>query len=56
MNEMPVTPLPETPKKKNTTMIIWIVVAVVLCCCCISALGLAWQFGDQILQTLGFSF
>ena len=50
MNEMPVSP--EQPKKNNTPMIIGIVVVVLLCCCCVGA-GLAWQFGDQIIQALG---
>jgi len=51
MNEMPVSP--EQPKKSNTPLIIGIVVAVLLCCCCIG-LVLAYQFGDQIVQALGF--
>ena len=50
MNEMPVSP--EQPKKSNTGVIIAVVVVVLLCCCCIG-LGLAWQFGDQIMQSLG---
>ena len=45
------TPAPEEPKKSNTTLIIAIVAAVVLCCCCIG-IGLAWQYGDVILQNL----
>lgn len=53
MNEMPVSPTPEQPKKSNTGMIIAIVVVVLLCCCCVAA-GLAWQFGDQIMQSLNF--
>lgn len=51
METTPITPAPEEPKKSNTTLIIAIVAAVVLCCCCI-ALGLAWQYGDAILQSL----
>jgi hypothetical protein len=57
MNEMPVTPAPdsitpEPPKKNNTAIIIGVVVVVLLCCCCIT-LGLAWQFGDAVVQSLG---
>jgi hypothetical protein len=33
-------------------MIIIIVVLVLLCCCCVSVLGLAWTFGDQLLQMI----
>jgi flagellar basal body-associated protein FliL len=43
---------PEAPKKKNNTILIVVIVLVVLCCCCLGVLGLAWAFGDQILQTL----
>ena len=48
----PVIPNPENQKRNNTPLIIGIVVAVLLCCCCIT-LGLLWQFGDQILRSLG---
>lgn len=48
MNEMPVTPMPEEPKKSNTGIIIAIVVVVLLCCCCITIAGL-WSFGDQLM-------
>jgi hypothetical protein len=51
METPPITPVPEEPKKSNTTLIIAIVAVVVLCCCCI-ALGLAWQYGDAIMQGL----
>ena len=55
LNEMPevsggMTP---EPKKNNTTLIIAIVVVVLLCCCCVIGIG-GWQFGDQIVQSLGF--
>jgi len=50
MNEMPVSP--EAPKKNNTALIIGIVVVVLLCCCCIT-FGLAWQFGDAVVQSMG---
>ena len=49
--ETPMTPAPEEPKKSNTTLIIAIVAVVLLCCCCI-AIGLAWQFGDQIMNSI----
>ena len=49
----PVYPDPENPKRNNTPLIIGIVVAVLFCCCCVT-LGLLWQFGDQILGSLGF--
>ena len=53
MNEMPVTPPSvEEPKKSKTGLIIGIVVVVLLCCCC-ATLGLAWQFGDQVIQAMG---
>jgi hypothetical protein len=51
--ETPISPAPEEPKKSNTTLIIAIVAVVLLCCCCI-ALGLAWQYGDLIMQNFQF--
>jgi hypothetical protein len=54
MNEPVGTPMPEAPKKNNTVLII-VIVLVVLCCCCVIAGGLAYQFGDQILQALNIS-
>ena len=51
METPPTYTAPEEPKKSNTTLIIAIVAAVVLCCCCIG-IGLAWQYGDVILQSL----
>lgn len=53
MQETPITPVPEEPKKNNTTLIIVIVAVVLLCCCCVT-LGLAWQYGDAIMQGLNF--
>lgn len=47
------TPLPGEPKKNNTTLIIIIVAVVVLCCCCVG-LGLAYQYGDAIMQSLNY--
>ena len=49
MNEMPVTPMPEEPKKSNTGIIIAVVVAVLLCCCCIMAIGLYFGY-DSLIQ------
>jgi hypothetical protein len=54
MNE-PLDPTMTAPKKNNNTIIIIAVVAVVLCCCCIAVLVLGYQFGDQILESLGVS-
>ncbi|HEY2980843.1 MAG TPA: hypothetical protein VGJ22_06655 [Anaerolineales bacterium] len=55
MNDPVVTPSPtpmsEPPKKNNTPIIITAVVVVVLCCLCIFV-GLAWTYGDQILQQM----
>jgi len=51
--EPPITPAPEEPRKTNTTLIIAVVAVVVLFCCCI-LLGVAWQYGDVILQNLQF--
>jgi hypothetical protein len=51
MNEMPVTPMPEEPKKSNTGVIIAVVAVVLLCCCCIVAIGL-WFGGDQLLALI----
>lgn len=48
-------PLPEEPKKSTNTWLIVGIVVVVLCCCCLITLGLLYQYGDQILQTLNFS-
>lgn len=53
METPPIAPIPEEPRKSNTTLIIAIVAAVVLCCCCI-AIGLAWQYGDVIMQNMQF--
>ena len=42
------------PEKNNlTTIIIVAVVAVLLCCCCATLL-LGWNYGDQILNAVGF--
>ncbi|HSL43807.1 MAG TPA: hypothetical protein VK897_10270 [Anaerolineales bacterium] len=53
METPPITPAPEEPRKSNTTLIIAAVAVAVLCCCCIG-LGLLWQYGDYIIQSLQF--
>jgi hypothetical protein len=47
MDTPPIAPVPEEPKKTNTTLIIAIVAVVLLCCCCL-AIGILYQYGDQI--------
>ena len=49
MNDQ-MSPVTEEPKKNNTTMIIAIVAVVLLCCCCL-AIGLLYQFGDQLTSS-----
>ena len=50
----PITPIESPPKRNNTPLITAIIVLVVLCCCCvIIAGGLAWNFGDAVLRSLG---
>ncbi len=44
---------PEQPKRNTNTWLIVGMGVVVLCCCCRVALGLAWQYGDQIMRALG---
>jgi len=41
----------EEPKKSKTGIIIGIVAAV-LCCCCVIFIGLAFAFGDQVMQAI----
>ena len=45
-------PLPEQPKKTNTWLIV-VIVLVVLCCLCAIFGAVLWQYGDQIIKTLG---
>ncbi|MFZ5808300.1 MAG: hypothetical protein ACOY16_03370 [Chloroflexota bacterium] len=52
MEQTPFPPV-EEKKKKNTTLIIVLVVLLVLCCCCVALGVLGYQFGDQIMQSLG---
>jgi hypothetical protein len=47
-------PPPAAPSGNRNTIIIVVVVVLLLCCCCIG-LGVAYQFGDQILQALGMA-
>lgn len=51
MEQSPFPPV-EEKKKKNTTLIIILVILVLLCCCCVVLGVAAYQFGDQILQSL----
>jgi hypothetical protein len=48
---MPEYPPPEP--KKNRTLIIVAVVVAVLCCCWVGVLAIGWNFGDQLIQSLG---
>ena len=49
------TPAPQKPKGGNTVVIV-IIVLLVLCCLCAIAIGVAWQFGDQLMQLLGVTY
>lgn len=51
-NASPIPTMDEPPKKSNTTLIIIIVVVVVMLCCCCIAAGLAWNYGDALLNWL----
>lgn len=51
-DQMQMPPSVDQPKKNNTTLIIAIVAVVVICCCCV-AVGVAWQYGDQIMKAIG---
>ena len=44
---------PPDPQGGRKIWVIVIIVVVALCCVCAVAAGLAWQYGDQILQMLG---
>jgi len=52
-SEMPVMPEGEQPKKKTKVWLIVLIVAIVLCCCCGAVVALGFNFGDQIISTLG---
>lgn len=49
--DVPVSPSQEPPKKNNTLIIIIVVALILLCCCCVAA-GLAWTYGDTLLEIL----
>lgn len=49
---MSAQPAAPAPKKSNS----WLIaggVFVFLCCCCLIFVVAAWQYGDQVLKTLG---
>lgn len=50
-DQMP--PVTDQPKKSNTNVIIAVVAVVLLCCCCIG-IAVLWQYGDQIMKSLGY--
>lgn len=55
---MTVYPNPNPPPARtgpNRNVIIGVVVAAVLLCCCCALAGLAWQYGDYIIQSLGLA-
>ena len=54
MDENLVPPVEE--KKKTNVWLIVGIVAIVLCCCLAVFLWAGWNFGDQVLQALGFSY
>ena len=43
------------PKKSNTWLIVVLVIIVLCCICAVVAFGL-WQYGDQLLKSLGVTF
>lgn len=45
-------PMPNKSKKGNTWLIV-IVVLLVLCCLCVIVGYFGWNYGDQLLKTLG---
>ena len=49
-------PLPPLEEEKKTN--VWLIVgiaAIVLCCCCIVFTGLAWTYGDSVIDALNIS-
>jgi hypothetical protein len=46
-------PNPPARTGPNRNVIIAVVVGVVVLCCCCAALGLAWQYGDAVIEMLG---
>ena len=53
----PPPPVQPTPVKKGGMKwwVILLIVLAVLCCCCAVVLGLAWLYGDQILESIEMS-
>jgi hypothetical protein len=47
-------PMPDKPKKNNTWLVI-VLVVLVICCLCIVVGFVGWNYGDQILKTLGLA-
>ncbi len=45
--------VPPVEEKKTNIWLIVGIAAIVLCCCCVVFSGLAWNFGDQIIYSLG---
>jgi len=61
INSSPLPPSlePMEPQKnnRNRNIILAVVgVSLLLCCCCVVVLGLAWTYGDQILNSLGIVY
>ncbi|MBT3313352.1 MAG: hypothetical protein HN390_01945 [Anaerolineae bacterium] len=53
MNDNFVPPV-EEKKKPNTALIVGIVL-IVLCCCCVAFTGIAYTYGDLVLEALNIS-
>ena len=49
-------PTAQPQKPKSNTLLIVIIVLVVVCCLCACVSALGWQYGDSVLQALGFSY
>jgi len=41
---------PVAPPQKSRTGMIIVIVVVVLCLCCLVAAGIAWSFGDTLMN------
>ena len=52
LDEMPVQPVAETPKKANTGLIIGVAVVIVLCCCCLLIGGGAYYYITNSVQNV----
>ncbi|GAB4486788.1 MAG: hypothetical protein Fur0016_16660 [Anaerolineales bacterium] len=45
---------PEAPKNNSKTIIIAVVALLLILCCCCVVIGLwGWNYGDQIIESLG---